>query len=608
MFACKACLLRSFGAFYGHSGPKSLSTSRYDLRPLVTRSRRRFATATAETSSITKAIHSLVPDSTENYGIQAPTNRRPVEWAARKELQYLQDPYHIANRVSDALKDDNLELASLITRQSSRDANVVVSWNHLIDYHLKNDRLQTAIKLYNEMKKRGQQPNAQTYTIIFRGCANSKHPKSAVSEAVKLYQNMMSVGRIQPNTIHLNATLQVCAKVEDLDSMFSILKASDSPLQSPNNLTYTTILNALRAKADKTPAENDISEALAEEELRKEKENAIRHAKGIWDEVISRWKSGSIFIDEELVCAMGRMLLIGGYHDADAVEGLLQQTMFSPARSVKKKGQDSESKQLAVTTSRPVPARGASAFSFAMPGNNSLSLILEALFKTRKTSKADTYWNLFTVKHRVVPDADNWNQYLKVVYCGKNSGKAAAILQAMPTSMIRNQHLRNGMKTCLRDIFNRSALSNATKILNVMGQVPSTPDVRALRSYLQVGHAFRRSFDKDAKTDYNGAMASWAQQLAVALDKMFGAYQSLAKKCSTDLKHCKTSDLPHLEAERAELVALERRMCAAYDILINEYGVVLTDAQRAQMRYRHAGITRIITDYYDKLYSRPGPT
>ena len=100
------------------------------------------------------------------------------------------------------------------------------------------------------MKKRAQQPNAQTFTIIFRGCALSQHPKVAVSEAVKLYQNMLSVGRIKPNTIHLNAVLQVCAKASDLESMFSILTSSDDPLRSPNNLTYTTILNALRRKTE----------------------------------------------------------------------------------------------------------------------------------------------------------------------------------------------------------------------------------------------------------------------------------------------------------------------------------------------------------------------
>ncbi|KAJ8123304.1 hypothetical protein ONZ43_g712 [Nemania bipapillata] len=453
-----------------------------------------------------------------------------------------------------ALSKDSFELAAGITRQASRDTQVTVSWNHLIDYQLQKGRLHTALKLYNEMKKRAQQPNAQTFTIIFRGCANSEHPKLAVAEAVKLYQNMLSVGRLKPNTIHLNAVLQVCAKVGDLDSMFTILHSSDDPLRSPNNLTYTTIFNAMRMKVDKEPIDSDPSARLEDKEVQREKQSTIKRAKAIWEEVISRWRSGSIIIDEELVCAMGRILLMGDYTDIDSIEGLIEQTMMIPRAENKGLSGKERTENTVLTAPKHFgKAPGAPAISHALPGNNSLSLILEALERTRKTTKAVKYWNLFTMKYNVVPDADNWTRVLRVFHRGKNSGRAATTLQSMPRDMIKHKHVRLAMKACLRDNLNKSALDNATAVIKTIEQTPSIPDVQSLRTYLQVAHASKRSFDDRVKVDYAGAMDAWAKNMAVALEHLFGPYQTVAMKYMVkppDTKDPKV--LERAEADKAE--------------------------------------------------------
>ena len=99
------------------------------------------------------------------------------------------------------------------------------------------------------MKKRGQLPNVQTFTVLFRGCARSQHPKLAVAEAVKHYNMLMADKRLQPNSIHLNAVLNVCARAGDLDSMFLIADTVNDSTRAPTAYTYTTILNALRHHA-----------------------------------------------------------------------------------------------------------------------------------------------------------------------------------------------------------------------------------------------------------------------------------------------------------------------------------------------------------------------
>ncbi|KAI0447985.1 hypothetical protein F4803DRAFT_495941 [Xylaria telfairii] len=610
MFVCRACLRRAPDNVSRHNLPLNLKTSRYNLPTLAPianppRPNRPYATVAtyAPTTDTTKdVVVSASTESTRRRDSKAPALGRSAEWAARKELQYLTDPLHIANRVKLALEKDNFELAALIARKASKDTDVAVSWNHLIDYQLQQGRIHTALKLYNEMKKRAQLPNARTFTIIFRGCAKSDHPKLALGEAFKLYQNMLSGGRIKPNIIHLNAILQVCAKVGDLDSMFTILDSSDDPLRSPNNLTYTTIFNAMRMRVDKAPAGEDAGARLGEEEMQKEKEKTIRRAKTIWEEVISRWRAGSIIIDEELVCAMGRILLMGGYRDIDAIESLVEQTMMvSRADNKGLLGREGTESSAMAAPQSAIKAPGAPASPRPLPGNNSLSLILEALEKTRKTTKAAKYWNVFTLHYHVVPDAENWTRVLRVYHCGKNSGRAATAVQSMPSDMITSKHLRIAMGVCLRDNLNKLALDNATTILKIIGPNPSISDVRALRLYLQVAHAFKRSFNADAKRDYTGVMDTWAKNMAAALDQLFIPYQAIAKKCDIDTAKTKDhKELGRTQNTKAEVVALARKMSAAYDILMNEHATSFTEAQLAQMKSRIVGLTRFINDYFQK--------
>lgn len=71
--------------------------------------------------------------------------------ATKKELEYAKDPYHIADNVLTKLKAGEFEKALLLTREASRGKQCVVSWNHILEYEFKNQKLHSAIKLYNEV-------------------------------------------------------------------------------------------------------------------------------------------------------------------------------------------------------------------------------------------------------------------------------------------------------------------------------------------------------------------------------------------------------------------------------------------------------------------------
>ncbi|KAI0526472.1 hypothetical protein F5B22DRAFT_159488 [Xylaria bambusicola] len=615
MFTCRECLRRAFNSSSRAGIPKNLSASHSSLPPLsattkASRPNKKYSTvATAQELTADETRSDVAHDPTrKDHGDNKPSVLgRSAKWAARKELEYLNDALHIANRVAAALNKDDFEVAAQITRQASKDKNVIVSWNHLIDYQLRNGRIHAAMKLYNEMKKRAHQPNAQTFTIIFRGCAKSEHPKLAVGEAVRLYQNMLSVGRLKPNTIHLNAVLQVCAKAEDLDSMFGILSSSNDALRSPNNLTYTTILNAMRKTAERPLASDDPARGLAETDIENNKRDTIQRAKSIWEEVVSRWRAGSLIIDEELVCAMGRILLMGDYTDADYIESLIEQTMMIPRVENKglSKPQGTESSTMA-RNKQASKAPGAPAITHALPGNNSLSMILEALEKTRRSAKAVKYWNVFTREHNVVPDVDNWTCILKVYNVGKNSGRASVALNYMPGHMLTQKHVRLAMKACLRDNLNKLAFENATAVLRTMGEKLELPDIQTLRTYLQVAHASKRSFDIEAKDDHAGAMDSWARILYAALEHLSRPYQALVEGYFTKQKSVSDAkSLERLQNSQAEVVALARKMSAACGILTHEHTTSFTKAQLAKMELMFSDLTRFMNRYYEKRRGKP---
>src|SRR3954471_18251528 len=96
------------------------------------------------------------------------------------------------------------------------------------------------------MKERTQIPDAQTYTIIFNGCATNTHVRSAVGIATRLYQTMMNNNRVALSTIHMNAVLKVCSRAQDLDNLFLVASTANETTRVPDTWTYTIILNALR--------------------------------------------------------------------------------------------------------------------------------------------------------------------------------------------------------------------------------------------------------------------------------------------------------------------------------------------------------------------------
>lgn len=537
----------------------------------------------------------------------------------------MDDPFHIAQYVNNILQKDRFEEAAEITRKASKDKSVTVSWNALIDYKLRQGGLRPGIQIFNEMKKRGQLPNAQTYTIIFRACAGYAHVQQAVPEAIRLYTQMLGSERLTPNTIHMNAVVKVCAKANDIESMFTILKTANGGIRSPNNLTYTTILNALRAQVgtDKFEAE--------EAEIQARVKTTISQAMRIWDEVISRWRQGHIVIDEELVCAMGRILLLGGYRDIDYIGDLIQQTMriakdpepgtdgeaegIEAAKKAEKAGNfrvlDIQDRFTLKTQAPGVPsnavkaaAADAPSMAFARPGKNSLSLALEWLEKTGKTSQATRYWGIFTRNYAVAPDTENWYRLMCVFRRGRNSARAPDYLHNMPRAFAVPKHFRSAMQACMRDRLNAKAFLHATAVLKQMVELLPHPDPATMRLYLRTAYACKGQYEKLSAEPgrFEDARRGYGSQLEMALERLEAPCRVYAAHAEVDqmVRGGESRETWKLLAnKRAEFVALARKMIATADRLVSED--LVSDPERLKhLKASRNILNRVVVAYFER--------
>lgn len=498
--------------------------------------------------------------------------------AMKKELQYMKDPYHIADNVLKKLKQNDFDRALLLTREASKDKQCVVSWNHCIEYQFKNHKLHAAIKLFNEMKKRAQLPNAQTYTIIFGGCAESEHPKLAVGEALKIYNAMLSSSRLKPNIKHLNAVLDVCAKAQDLESMFVTLRSADKA-RAPNNWTYTIILNALCHQPFNSKGLEDSVDAVS-----KNIETNIRRGKLVWGEVMARWKKNEIVMDEELMCAMGRLLLLAGAKEIESILALLSNVLGAPRFDKEqlpapgqKSGGDQNDKSQATSApeTRKQQQQQLKGPSKPMAGNKTLSLVMKALGRSRRTKLATKYWDYLTGTHHIVPDEWNYKDYFNSLFTGASSGKAARQIEAMPADAVNSFIVRQGLLMCHFDGYNENAFENATVIFDAMMKKMRTPDAECMKLFLQVSTSSYRKFDDRSKFPVESrAKLAYGRQIFDAVDRVWEPLR-LATNALTFSHNALSSKSPDESwkrdfPQRKSLLDVAKRVVAVCDKVISQ--------------------------------------
>lgn len=396
------------------------------------------------------------------------------------------------------------------------------------------------------MKKRAQQPDAHTYTIVLRGLSWHPHYEQSLPRALSVYHSMYAENcPVKPSIIHTNAVLRVCALARDLDALWGVAaKLPTHGKGAPNNLTFTTILNAVRTIAwnDGSEDAKNMDETVEERAARRQR--AVMQGRKMWDEIIGRWRGGDMLIDEELVCSMGRLLLLGrAERDYDDVLSLLEQTMAIP-RQIPRLGKPARGSYLSAaevqsedmkpelhqsTTGSdssleaisfasdgvPEPSSdedldtdyspggefdvvsqpASRSSSYAFPGRNTLSLVVDACLRMQAVRPAQDYWGLLTAPsgpYNIVPDAENYHMYLRLLRVQRASRLSVELVQEMRrgltgrTNVVQAKTFRIALSCCVRDKNNRNVLEHAGKLVRMMQDTLEEPDVRSLEMYISV--------------------------------------------------------------------------------------------------------------------------
>jgi hypothetical protein len=370
-----------------------------------------------------------------------------------------------------------------------------------------------------KMKKRAQFPDSYTYTILLRGLSINAHFSGVLEKALSVYHSLYAPNsRVEPSIIHTNAALRVCARAQDMDALWGI--AAKIPEQGPaaaNATTYNTIINAIRQNMLLSAPRDE-----SEEEAAARKERSIIEARRLWEDIAGKWRNADLVIDEELVCSMGRLLLLGARpQDWDDVLSLIEQTMDIP-RLVPRLGTPQRKEagfpQLRapnvpdeykfaddhLAPGRPatrgeefLPFTGSLAkrLAFVKPGNNTLSLVQEACQKIAAPKAAQQYWDLLAdpATYGLEADLNNLNQRLRVLRQNRSSAAAVELLQ----KDILEKGLRPApgtfriaMSTCVRDKNNHNSLKHASQILHSMAQTFEDVDVKTVGMYADLANTF----------------------------------------------------------------------------------------------------------------------
>ena len=201
------------------------------------------------------------------------------------------DPYLLTRKVQQLLLAGRFDEALDHTKNVASDLNRTTSWNLLVQYALKRGSVNEAMKLLNEMKKRGQTPSAHTYGVMLKGLADTEPSLLQVETTDKLMGLLLSKSQSAIfNMLHVNTAINVYVRNREMEKARLLMDSLPRKATlKPDAITYTTLLRGLSLSKQKASG----------------LENDILYGRKFWKDAIAR----EVKIDNYLANSMGWLLL-----------------------------------------------------------------------------------------------------------------------------------------------------------------------------------------------------------------------------------------------------------------------------------------------------------
>jgi hypothetical protein len=243
----------------------------------------------------------------------------------------------------------------------------------------------------------------------------------------------------------------------------------------------------------------------------------------------------------------------------------------------------------------PTSSKGLS--SYAKPGANSLSLVLQALYDLRMKRSLAEYWEVFTKTYQVKPDAQNFHSYLRSLRVHRASQEALELLLKMPSSMLEKKSFRIAMSACVRDGNNPGVFATAGKVLDLMQQTLAELDLPALHSYLEVAIYGALPPGRDSASG-NESLYARGRIILRALERLGPAVINVRSALAYSQPATTKEANAQAKVTRDAALALVREMISAYDKLLNN-GMVANEMNKYLMSER-SKLSAFVTRYNEK--------
>eukprot|EP01083_Nonionella_stella_P268465 907576_1 len=121
--------------------------------------------------------------------------------------------------------------------------------------------LQCVLDDFEEMLGRGEQPDAFTFSALFKACATRRPPACTTAEG--LWADMLAMG-IRPNTVVVNAMINVLASAADIDGSDQYYSQLERFGLKPDLQTFNSLMRACSDAGDLTRARKWFATLLAQ--------------------------------------------------------------------------------------------------------------------------------------------------------------------------------------------------------------------------------------------------------------------------------------------------------------------------------------------------------